>query len=371
MKTIRCSSLPRLMSCTASGQEPDIRIDSDNEIARVGNAAHEAYALMVDGKDVDISAIALKHNVDEKEVTRLYWQGKNYWDELKDGLAFLQVEREMRRRLCIGMRLSGHPDVFALREGDYQHAVIIDWKTGYKETDPRAQCLGYAILALNKVDQYERVSIVLCWTRLGIKDVYSFGIAEVMEFKQQLIDAVNAPTLHQVYVPSESNCMYCPRSRECPAKRELLSSAYEDMTSLVSMKNDIAFSPEGMAALHPKTRMLKKALDEYDRQLKVMLESGDIVADGKRYSLEDASRKTILFDRKTLSEHLPSNVVDDLQVTITGKDLDAAIMSVSERGKGAGNKRDVMEALVAAESVIDSPHKKIKITKDVKEASDG
>ena len=128
---------------------------------------------------------------------------------------------------------------------------------------------------------------------------------------------------------------------------------------------------EGMAAIYPKTRMLKKALKEYETAMNAMLESGDVVADGKRYSLEDTPKDEILFDRKTLSDFLPSNLVDDLKVTITKKELKAAIMLCAEKRKGASNMRDCIAALKEAGSVIDNSYKKIKITTEKEEAKNG
>lgn len=368
MKTIRCSSLPRIMSCTASGQEPDIRIDSDNEIARVGNAAHEAYARMVEGKDVDLSAIALNHSVDENELAMLYWQGKSYWDELKLMLSDVEAERELsfrfRDNAGADYLLTGHPDASAKLIGDADTSVIIDWKTGHKETDPRDQVLGYALLQATNAPP-KKILIILVWTRLGQKDIYEYTRDEIYAFSERLGESLSDE--RKTYVPSEANCMYCPRQHDCPAKKKLLESSYSQMQEIMAPDSAELMTAEGMAALYPKSRMLKKALVEYEHAMNAMLESGDIVADGKRYSLEDRSRKTIQFDRKTLSDYMPSNLVDDLKITVTRTDIDTAIMSCSPKGQGAANKRDCMEALQKSGMVKENSYRQIKITTEREE----
>ena len=63
---IRCSALPRIMSCHASIEKPTVEIDAESSPAKMGTAAHRFYEQMVKNDltyPLNIDSIAEKHTL--------------------------------------------------------------------------------------------------------------------------------------------------------------------------------------------------------------------------------------------------------------------------------------------------------------------
>src|SRR4030042_5671960 len=159
---IRASKMPLFLTCPQSlKRAPEIPIDSDSEIARLGTAVHEAMANYVMNNRVDAGELAEKHGVDLKELSILFAFGRQAWEELSPYFPTPEVEESMEATLNKVFCLRGRADVFQLAT-DAIH--IIDWKSGYKKTNYWPQLLAYGYLAARQYGVPKAI-VTLVWLR--------------------------------------------------------------------------------------------------------------------------------------------------------------------------------------------------------------
>src|SRR5262249_41632206 len=141
MSIIRCSALPMLFACAHSQDDSDMLIESYNGASNLGTAVHDAMRSIVAGGAVDVHLLALRHNVDEKDLEPLVWYGRKAWEDLAPSFPNPETEVEVRQE-GVSVRLVGHVDLLSIVEG---HARLIDWKSGRREeSDYYPQLAGYA-----------------------------------------------------------------------------------------------------------------------------------------------------------------------------------------------------------------------------------
>ena len=337
MKTVRCSALPRIMSCPASAQDPSVRINAESAAATTGTAAHEIYAAMVMGR-ADTVAPGL-----DGEMSYLAWAGLDMWRKMRDRINVLDCEISLSAQISDDVTLTGHPDVIGRLSGDSETGVVIDWKTGYVERDCSDQMRGYALL----MTHYPKWLLVAAHTRLGTTTTYEATSEELVAFRGRIIDAVTNPK--KVYNPTPCNCEYCPMSHECPARVELLGSSCRELQAMTGTTGDI--TPAALASLYGKSRMLLKAIDAYESQLKEALKAGPIETDEGTIELVDAARETITYDREALkAAGMTDDEINQLQPTISKKGL----------GKRA---KDIVESLRKDGLVQTTSYKKMQMKK--------
>lgn len=361
---IRCSSLPRLLSCTASAASPDVDINESATIASLGSAAHEIYAAMVNEDFRQIPntyKIADKWGVEETELTQLAYEGFNMWQNLKNLVDVKETEYEMKSALSGDLTLTGHADVIGSLTGAPETVVIIDWKTGYKESSYIDQLKGYALLALIENPKATTAKLVVSWTRLGVYDVHDFTRDESVKFCAEVVKKL-APDCEKVYVPSESNCTYCPHKYECEAKRQMMQSAGRDIISIAGDGRQNAISMVDLARLYPKSRMLKKALDEYDRQVKeaIELNGGSIAFENGLLEMVESERSEITFNQDIISEYVTPEVLQEIRPSVISKTvLEKAVADCAPRGAKGTRKENCLAALREADCIKTSTIKRL------------
>lgn len=386
LPTVRCSSLPRILSCTASSEQPKIIIDSSGGMARIGTAAHEFYASMVNdrldepGYLFDLSA---KHNVDEEELRMLAWSGLREWKKLRDRIDVYNVEGEMshvisdrnNKALCL---LTGHPDLIGRLSDDPSTGVIIDWKTGYKENGYTDQTKGYALLDLLiygnpnhprfREEQAfvipEKYLLLVVWTRLGITDTFEMPSHEIIDLKGQLCNIFTDEIKR--YAPSEENCMYCPlATMNCPARQALMHRTAKDLLAIYGEAINTDIAPPKLAALYQQSRFLKKAIENYETMLKAAVEQagGTIGFDGGEICLKETTRKTIYWTPSVINKFISEDILATLRPTISKDELDKAVSECAPRGQKATAKEECLNELKAAGSVEEKQVKSIEFRK--------
>jgi hypothetical protein len=225
--------------------------------------------------------------------------------------------------------------------GDLEQPIIWDWKTGRAEKSFNDQLLGYALLAQITGD---RVKVATAYTTLGAVSIAEYSHNQIEAHKQAIIDAVTDP--NPTYRPSESVCMYCPRSGECPAKKEMQRHAGEAMRAVVGMAESNMVAPVALASLYSQSRILKKTLDDYEKQLKQAIEDckdGQIVcADGSTVSLEDGKRSTIYYAPDIIARYIGPD--EAIPATIT---KDAISEAIGAKHDKEGIKRQKGKAIKA------------------------
>jgi hypothetical protein len=378
--TIRCSALPRILSCTASAEKPDIDIDSGGKVADIGTAAHEFYARMVRenlDEPGDLFQLAEKLGVDEDELRMLAWSGLREWKKVRDRIEVWNVEGEMAKVVDSPagsakalFKLTGHPDLNGRLKADPTTGVIIDWKAGYKENVYLPQTKGYALLDLLiygnnpnhpmfKGREFiipEKYLLLVVWTRLGVTETFEFPTADIIDLREQLCRIFSEETRR--YVPNGSNCEYCPLALDCPARRALILSAGRDMLAIGGEESTREVTPAALAALYPQSRMLKKALESYEASVRQVVEdAGGILPDGQgmELALEESPRETIHFPRKqeVFKNFLTDSEIENLlaSLTISKEKLKKSIMQCAPNRKGNANLNACIEALRQAGTV--------------------
>ena len=166
------------------------------------------------------------------------------------------------------------------------------------------------------------------------------------------------------YTPCDSNCMYCPKKRECPARRELMNSTANDIISM-SNNDDTGgeLTVERLVSLYPKSRILKRAIDAYEKELKSAvedaggcIESGDSVA-----RFVESERKAISFNPEIIAEYVED--VSEIKTTVNKKDLEKNIMSFALKKQGGKLIKECMEKLDEAGCISRSTFKKLEFKK--------
>lgn len=381
----RCSALPRITSCTASAERPEIIIDSSGGVAGVGTAAHEFYARMVMvrlDEPGDLFGLAATHGVDEDELRMLAWSGLREWRKVRDRIDVWDVEGEMVHVVTDAenkpmFRLTGHRDLGGRVKSDPTTGVIIDWKAGYKENGYLPQTKGYALLDLlvygnPNLPRFredrgfvipEKYLLLVVWTRLGVTETFAASAADLMKFKNELCRIFASETKR--YSPSDENCTYCPLSLDCPARRALMESAGRDIQAMAGEGIGSEITPAKLAALYPQSRVLKKALENYESMLKASVEQagGSIGFEGGEIGLRESTYRKIGWNPDVLRRFLSEEQIAELRPTIGKTELDKAVSDGAPRGQKGTAKEECLLALKEAGSVEEKQVKSIEYRK--------
>lgn len=337
-------------------------------MATLGTAAHEIYAQMVVQDENyhpgdDIARLAVEHDVDEDELAMLAWCGIREWKKIADRLDVQLVEGQLETIVGGRARLRGSPDVVATLKDDPTTTVVLDWKTGYREANPIDQIMGYAYLADTlgvsgrEASKYVLMSV---WTRLGVVETAEYSQSQVSGFGKRVAAAFRSLDESPRYSPSERNCMYCPLALECDARRALLATAGRDMLA-VAQDEQRELAPADLAALYPQSRMLKKALDAYEKQLRAAVKAagGRIAFDGGEIELKESTRKTITWNPEIVAEYVAEEHRDELRPTISKTALEKAVAASAPRGQKGTAKEAVLDALREAGCVDEKTTKSL------------
>lgn len=373
------------MSCTASAEKPEIVIDSSGGVASVGTAAHEFYARMVMERldePGDLFDLAAKHGVDEDELRMLAWTGLREWKKIRDRIDVWNVEGEMARVINDDdgkalFRLTGHSDVSGRLKGDPTTGVIIDWKAGYKENAYLPQTKGYALLDLliygnpnhprfREEREFvipEKYLLLVVWTRLGVTETFEVPASDLLEFKDEVSRIFTSEAKR--YSPSDENCMYCPLTLDCPARRALMESAGRDIIAMSGDDEKHEITPERLAALYPQSRILKKALENYESMLKAAVEQagGSIGFDGGEIGLRESTYRKISWNPEVLLRFVSEDQLAELRPTISKTEIDKAVSEGAPRGEKGAAKEACLLALKEAGSVEEKLSKSISYRK--------
>lgn len=257
MIELRCSSLPRIALCPQSQHAPAIRIEGEDDAARLGTAAHIIAAHLVKGMRPlygETVAIAHEHKVDPDELQILARQTEQCWDSLAEMFPVPVVEAELSHTdWDLGITLSGHPDVFSIVG---TQARVPDFKTGRMIDDHDAQLKGYGWLLMRSYSELTDFWGATVHVRQGkLGDPVIMTRAELEAWFQELADAVR----QDFYRPSIEACRYCPRRFECPARLSMLQSEAGALIGLdhegvkLAWQNDAALRQGVIAAKHLKS----------------------------------------------------------------------------------------------------------------------
>lgn len=344
---LRCSSLPMAMRCPGSvHNDGGVLVDDWNDAAEDGTDIHRLLATHPDGD-------APKELVAElsEEARILYYTGAKMWREhisawMPDSVAEVAFEDDG------SLALTGHIDRLSLRLAE-KTAVVLDWKTGRKDSDYKAQGFGYALLVLAKYPELQSVTVHFAWIRTQELESYTVDRERANAWQQELCDIYE---WDGVFHPGD-HCTHCRRHATCPAlhamNKQSLALVTGQTVDLASMP-----SPE-IATLYRRLLPLAKQIESLQEAIKAEGKARGGIDDGAGRVLHYKENKgprevdalkawPALTERLTDEELAPC-----LKVRIG--DVEAAIATKAGKGKGAAAKRDLEEALKAVGAIKQEP----------------
>jgi hypothetical protein len=253
---LRCSSLPLARRCPgAVHNDGGVLIDDWNDAAEDGTDIHRLLATHPDG---DAPKEVVAELSDEARI--LYYTGAKMWREhisawMPDSRSEVEIVRG-------GLGLSGHIDRLSLRLSE-KTAVVLDWKSGRKDSDHKHQGFGYAVMVMDKWPELETVTSHFGWLRTQELESYTMtrdrGLAWTKELGEvRAWDGVFHPGDH---------CTHCRRHATCPAlhamNKQSLALVTGQTVDLASMPSpEIATLYRRLLPLASQIESLKEAIRE-------------------------------------------------------------------------------------------------------------
>lgn len=376
IQTLRCSSLPLAFACPASLRGEGVAIDPVNPEAALGSAAHEAMRQIVQGgldEPPPITPIAQRFGVDPDELMDLVWSGVRMVRQLR---AKRWIPESAACELSLtdvvrGVQLSGHLDVYCIL--DAKTAIVIDWKTGRKDTDYYHQLAGYAWLAHGFAPQMENTLCLIGWLRTGEVETYGFTPATLQEFRTRI--GAEVIEWDGTYHPG-AHCGGCPRMAGCPARTALIQATARELSQdeatsgatdglmqrLADPATRDAAAPVAIE-LFQRVGLLEKAAETFKAQLKATLESTGPLSDGRlelhaesshRQHLKTAEAWAVL---KKWAD--PAALMEAVTISKT-RALDA-VAKAADRGSKGQLKEHVLDQLEKADAIETRTHTQLRL----------
>jgi len=310
MRQIHCSDLPRLMSCPASAQPPEVVFaDTGSEASRLGTAVHSLLAASAQGFSAKVTEVADENRVDPQECGVLYHMGNRMLRRYLDSIKLLAVEHPFSAPLDKDTDLVGTGDLIGeVLDAPEPTVLVIDYKTGRCDRDYRDQLCGYGWLAKSDWPEIEVVKSAIAWVRDQAVEIEDLTADDLVKWRARLDDALKHPNR---YNPTPENCEFCARAHECPARSALVQRAMIDFMPTAQMKAAPP-APAHLGKLYDQSKMLKAALDAYDQALRATVaEHGPVpTGDGREIALVEGSNRHLdvggVIEKLGLEKALPA-----------------------------------------------------------------
>jgi len=216
---LRASAMPLAMLCPGSARPAELRINSTNDAAATGTAAHKMFEGLVTTGAIDwerINEVCDELGGDSEEVRMLCAKATRMWPKVRDSFPAALTEIAVDKYLEIeGVRITGHIDLLSVF-GDMVREA--DWKTGRKDANYSHQLKAYLSMTLLAYPQLASGTATILWVRDGEIENYHMTQADAEAWLADVVKRV----VHWdgTYHPG-SHCQYCPRFHECPAANAL------------------------------------------------------------------------------------------------------------------------------------------------------
>lgn len=377
MIPLRCSLLPIAMKCSQSvhPNEGEILINHESEVAVLGTVVHEVMAAIVTGdlEEVpDVQPYAAKYYYpDVDEVLRLCEYGLRAWRELRVYGDVWQAEVDLKHDGGSHWSgLTGHVDAISVNPEESK-ITIIDWKSGWLESDYRAQMLGYAHLADAWVGEAVRktptVTVFVPFLRHRVYHTFTFKRADFSEFDQWLQRVLDMKDTEPYR--TGKHCTYCPRASSCPARVQLVRRTIEELTNEVYTR----FSGPQLIDLWRRKKAVEQSLREFDERIRELVETQGAIV-GVDTQLSYREEEWDVFDVIQCWPYF-TLVLSDEEIAGAMKVRKAELKKAAEahaplRGKGKFWK-EFMDALRESGAVTKEVHKKLCESTITYEVTDG
>jgi len=273
--TMRVSALPMFWACPSSALDCEHPYSPESDAAALGTAVHKALQMMINeaSPDPSLSVIAVEHDVDLEELSRLYDIGRDAWTNLRlhAGLD-AEVHSELRLE---GEAFSGTADIVLVGQDEI---VVIDWKSGRLRGDAETQVMGYLDLARKRFGPRPSYRGIVMWLQFGDIEAHDYEDENLDAFEETY--ARKLENIGKAYAPGVA-CRYCRRQLECSARREFMQATALAIAEPTCKK---LFTPDLLAALYDRAKMLEKCLDQFKDavSLHVQENGGLDLPNGKR-----------------------------------------------------------------------------------------
>ncbi len=306
---LRASSLPLVAACSAASIAPDVRIVSEHGGSRLGSGVHHFLRSRI-GEEEDIATtdeLAGIYGVEADDLGPACGQAWNSWVEIANSFPNPETEvaltpaevifpatfRTDSTEVIVEQRLvslTGTADVIS--RPSLTLARLIDWKSGWADYDHEQQVKGYAFLLARMMPGVEHVEAVVLNTRLGWRTVYRWSVAELEAWWKSLTERLVRH--REEYSPSATVCRFCPRSAECPARRQLVRASSEMVALAAESGASLVgtLTPDEAADLLQRARLVEKAAKEA-----VEIVRAEVAAAGGCLTLSDG--RTLVLTEQT------------------------------------------------------------------------
>ena len=369
MLTLHASELPRIFSCPASAQRPEMVIDLTSDEARIGSAVHEALARFVRGEEIELWQVARNWCVQEEAIAPLVGVGRHIWQDYSAEITVLAVEQEFSRDVA-GITLVGRPDLVGETSANEDIVgVVWDWKSGSPSRNYRHQKRGYIALAWCGHPEY--CKDITVWLRTGEVEIEDVSLVDMAAWEIKLGHVLADSNR---YAPSAETCQYCPKRFDCPARLALVRSSVDEFALAEQKVGQLV--PADLVALKDRADLVRQVLKAYDAALREAVEQAGslVLPDGRELFLEERFREDInpargwMVLKQTIGiedNQLALVALQDVLEIAKGKLLDL-VAANAPRGQKGKARLALLEALEKAGAIMASPYHVLSVRQPAK-----
>lgn len=363
-REIRGSRTGLLMTCPASGDSAldDLPCIGDGTAAQLGDAFHWCMAENAANRPWTTQEGARLFAVDYDELAMLVRWGLECWEAVRGEFPEPLAEKRFEDLdPATGTLLSGKMDLLSFVEDE---ARILDWKSGYVESDAELQLRSYGLLVLRNTPEIDRVFACKIDVRRRERDRWRWDREQLENWYADFLSRVGDGG----YNPG-SHCRYCPRGLTCPAKAAALRQAFACFlqADLSEFDNAPESDPYLLGKLFESEKLLKPIMERAHELVKAQ-----VALAGGRLDIGDCRELRIVTQEQKRID--PANGwpilletigADRLMNAITvgkGKVEDAIGDVAAPRGKGK-LIRATMEKLEGANAIVPKVVERLEMRK--------
>lgn len=281
---VRGSKADTAWECSGSLVPTDTPYNPHSDEANSGRAKHDALAYVARGEEPPIDAIAELYGVDRDEIARAVSCGRQALAEIDKWLPNRRTEVKVEGPVTIGT-------VDILSVGDLVDGVpatlaIPDWKSGWSGDDHRRQLMAYAdatreMFGMPATGYISAFEIHL--SRSAIT-THNFTAAQLDGFREHMAEQIRSAESEHPQYAAGAHCKFCPRQNQCQARDEYLRATVMAIEPYAT--KDHAITREVLGLLYDRSKMLARALAQYNQALDDALGCGPItLPDGRVLAL--------------------------------------------------------------------------------------
>lgn len=312
---LRASGLPIAFRCGASVLGDGLLVDTVSEAGDLGTAVHEGLRPLVELGAVDwagAAALAKRFSVDEQELRLLLGLAVPLWAQFEGLFPDPVTEHEFSERITSNpsIRITGHADVLA-RSMNARRVVMLDWKTGRRDSDYSEQALGYCALALLQDPHADEASCTLVWIRDGEAESYSMQREDLQRWIARLIQLASWDGIYR----AGEHCHYCKRAHSCEGRRALVQGRIADLVGAPTVRLDL-MEPSDLVQLLERADLAAGIAKDVRAAIKAEVRTrGEVVGAGKRLTIATEERRSLdtgkawdIVDRELSAEQMAEAV---------------------------------------------------------------